>query len=201
MLGSLVIVYPTAHQGGEFTLRHKGREWKFDANALTSSQPSPSLAYVAFYSDLEHEVLKVTDGSRVTLTYNLYLVPHSQISRIPDPPEPATIPVNQTSTSATNFKERLHQLLKSPEFMPKGGTLVFNLAHLDPAYVRHETRGYNRVSQRGGRARVSIVPGAGTRTNPTDDIRQWRASDFGLALVQLVGPRRHDGVYHRESRI
>ena len=68
MFGSLVIVYPTAHQGGELLLRHKGREWKFEANALTSLRSSPSLAYVAFYSDIEHEVLKVTDGSRVTLT-------------------------------------------------------------------------------------------------------------------------------------
>ena len=62
MLGSLVIIYPTAHEGGELVLRHKDHdsEWKFDTNSLTASQSSPSLAYVAFYSDIEHEVLKVT---------------------------------------------------------------------------------------------------------------------------------------------
>ena len=68
MLGSLVIVYPTAHQGGELVLRHKGGEWKFDANALTSLQSPPSLAYVAFYSDIEHEVLKVTAPESPSLT-------------------------------------------------------------------------------------------------------------------------------------
>jgi len=29
--------------------------------------------YVAFYSDTEYEVLKVTGGRGVTVTYNLYL--------------------------------------------------------------------------------------------------------------------------------
>jgi len=72
MLGSLVVIYPTAHEGGELVLRHGDHEWKFDANSLTASQSSPSLAYVAFYSDLEHEVLEVTSGRQVTVTYNLY---------------------------------------------------------------------------------------------------------------------------------
>jgi hypothetical protein len=31
-----------------------------------------SVAYVAFYSDVDHEVREVTDGHRVTITYNLY---------------------------------------------------------------------------------------------------------------------------------
>ena len=132
MLGSLVIVYPTAHQGGELVLRHKGREWTFDANALISLQSSPSLSYVAFYSDIEHEVLKVTDGSRVTLTYNLYLVPHGPISRIPGSPNLSTTPVKPNLKDTTNFQATLRQLLRSPEFMSEGGTLALNLAHLYP---------------------------------------------------------------------
>ena len=132
MLGSLVIVYPTAHQGGELVLRHKGREWKFDANALTSLQSSPSLAYVAFYSDIEHEVLKVTDGSRVTLTYNLYLVPHGPITRASGSTDISPAQVKPSLKDTTNFKATLYQFLKSPEFMPEGGTLALNLAHLYP---------------------------------------------------------------------
>ena len=72
--GSLAVVYPTPHEGGELVLRHKGHEWKFDAKALTASQSSPSLACVAFCSDIEYEVLKVTAGRRITVTFNLYLV-------------------------------------------------------------------------------------------------------------------------------
>ena len=128
MFGSLVIVYPTAHQGGELVLRHKEHEWTFDANVLTSLQSSPSLAYVAFYSDVEHEVLKVTSGSRVTLTYNLYMVP----LKVPVPSDPPAASVKPSVKTPTNFQATLHQLLKSPEFMPEGGTLAFGLAHLYP---------------------------------------------------------------------
>jgi hypothetical protein len=130
MLGSLVIIYPTAHEGGELVLRHKGHEWKFDANSLTVSQSSPSLAYIAFYSDIEHEVLEVTSGRRVTVTYNLYFV---------DPllrPEASAVAPDFKSFS--NLRTTLQGLLKSPEFLPNGGTLGFGLAHLYP--VTFETK-------------------------------------------------------------
>ena len=127
-----MIVYPTAHRGGELVLRHKGREWNFDTNALTSSLSSPSLSYVAFYSDIEHEVLKVTEGSRVTLTYNLYLTPNSPTSRVPGPSDPSTASVKPIPKDTTNFQAALRQSLKNPEFLPEGGTLAFNLAHLYP---------------------------------------------------------------------
>ena len=124
MLGSLVIIYPTSHEGGELALRHKGREWKFDANSLTALQSSPSLAYVAFYSDIEHEVLKVTSGRRVTITYNLYLV---------DPGlKPETSAIAPDTNTVSNLQTTLRGLLKSPKFLPSGGTLGFGLAHLYP---------------------------------------------------------------------
>ena len=130
MLGSLVIIYPTAHEGGELALRHKGREWKFDANSLTALQSPPSLAYVAFYSDIEHEVLKVTSGRRVTITYNLYLV-----DPVLKPETSATAP---NMNNVSNLQTTLRELLKSPEFLPNGGTLGFGLAHLYP--VTFETK-------------------------------------------------------------
>jgi len=130
MLGSLVVIYPTAHEGGELVLRHKDHEWKFDANSLTASQSSPSLAYVGFYSDIEHEVLKVSSGRRVTVTYNLYLV---------DPASrPGALAVTPNPQSVSNLQATLRGLLKSPEFLPDGGTLGFGLAHLYP--VTFETK-------------------------------------------------------------
>jgi len=111
-------------------LRHEDHECKFDANSLTSKQPSPSLAYVAFYSDTEHEVLKVTSGRRVTVTYNLYLVD-------PDPRSKA-FTVTPKSESTSNLQTTLQRLLDSPEFLPDGGTLGFGLTHLYP--VTFDTR-------------------------------------------------------------
>jgi len=112
MFGSLVVIYPTAHEGGKLIFRHDDHEWKFDANSLTASQPSPSLAYVAFYSDVEHKVLKVTSGRRVTLTYNLYLVdPTSKVG------DPVDIP---SFKGVSSLQATLQGLLKSPEFLPDG---------------------------------------------------------------------------------
>ncbi|KAF9645915.1 hypothetical protein BDM02DRAFT_3076256, partial [Thelephora ganbajun] len=62
MLGPLVIIYRTPHEGEELLLCHKDREWTFNDNTLTSLQSSSSLAYVAFYSVIEQEVLKATSG-------------------------------------------------------------------------------------------------------------------------------------------
>ena len=63
MVGSLVIVFPTPHSGGEFVLRRHERERTFYGSSLISSQHSPSVAYIAFYGDVEHEVFKVTSWS------------------------------------------------------------------------------------------------------------------------------------------
>ena len=130
MVGSLVIIYPIAHEGGELVLRHEDNEWKFDANSLTSAQPSPSLAYVAFYSDIEHEVLKVTSGRRVTVTYNLYLVDPASRSK--------AFTVTQNSKGASSLQTMLRRLLNSSEFLPDGGTLGFGLAHLYPVTFNTE---------------------------------------------------------------
>ena len=74
MFGSLVIVSPTSHEGGAVLLRHRGREWIFDSSQVLAgaANDQPSVCYVAFFNDVEHEVAPVTSGHRVTLTYNLY---------------------------------------------------------------------------------------------------------------------------------
>jgi len=130
MFGSLVVIYPTAHEGGELVLRHEDREWKFDAKSLASLSYPTSLAYVAFYSDIEHEVMKVTSGCRVTVTYNLYLV------------DPISSPhMTPNVKSASNLQTTLRGLLKTPEFLPDGGTLGFGLAHLYPVTFETELQG------------------------------------------------------------
>jgi len=132
MVGSLVIVYPTPHKGGELVLRHKDREWTFDADSLTSSQPSPSVAYIAFYGDIEHEVLRVSSGFRVTITYNLYLVGPTLNEQVPS--------VVPNLRDISNLQSTLQKLLRSPEFLPDGGTLGFGLAHQYPVTFKTELK-------------------------------------------------------------
>ncbi len=67
MFGTLTIVLPSAHSGGELVIRHMGREATVDlSNAETSE-----LTFAAFYADCAHEVKPIKQGSRVCLIYNL----------------------------------------------------------------------------------------------------------------------------------
>ena len=124
MFGSLVIVFPTKHTGGILTFRHSGQEWSLDSGALIAEQSEPSVAYATFYSDVEHEVLPVTQGYRITLTYNLYFAPNSsQFSG----PAGNPIPAHQST-----LEETLRTLLADPTFLPEGGHLGFGLYHQYP---------------------------------------------------------------------
>jgi predicted 2-oxoglutarate/Fe(II)-dependent dioxygenase YbiX len=73
MFGSLVVILPTDFKGGELILRHDEKEFKYDHSTETSSlncdEDSAVVSWIAFFSDVEHEVLPVTEGYRVTLTY------------------------------------------------------------------------------------------------------------------------------------
>lgn len=66
--GSLVVCLPCDHEGGQLVVRHQGQTTTFDW-----SGSSNDIKWAAFYSDCEHEVLEVTSGHRITLTYNLYM--------------------------------------------------------------------------------------------------------------------------------
>src|SRR5215472_2977237 len=72
MIGTLVVTLPSSYTGGELMVG-LGDEWK----AYGGSKTALSLA--AFYADCRHEVLRVTSGYRITLTYNLLL--HGDTSR------------------------------------------------------------------------------------------------------------------------
>lgn len=67
MFGTLVVVLPAAHHGGELVVRHAGREVVCD---LATDEVS-EVKYAAFYADCEHEVRPIRSGHRVCLIYNL----------------------------------------------------------------------------------------------------------------------------------
>lgn len=69
MFGTLVVVLPSAHGGGELIIRHGTRE----VSVNLSSPEVSELIFAAFYADCEHEVKPITHGNRVCLTYNLSL--------------------------------------------------------------------------------------------------------------------------------
>ena len=111
MFGSLVVCLPTQFTGGELIVHHHKDEIKYDWSS-TASDTSSTLHWAAFFSDVEHEILPVSEGYRVTLTYNL-----SYLSKASD----STFDVKTCS-----FYKLLQAALSNPVFMRDGGVLGFN---------------------------------------------------------------------------
>jgi hypothetical protein len=68
MVATLIVVLPSAHEGGALTVEHQGDKRRFQGAA-----PGRKLKLIAFYADCHHELKPVRKGYRVALTYNLTL--------------------------------------------------------------------------------------------------------------------------------
>lgn len=121
-VGSLVVCLPAPFAGGALAVRHQDQEvvhrWEAD-----SSERQPAIQWAAFYSDCEHEVLQVTAGHRITLTYNLFLSPGTGLL--------AGKPLNLIS-SRLPLVSRFQQALANPAFAPQGMYIAFALTHSYP---------------------------------------------------------------------
>ena len=113
MFGSLVICLPTQFSGGALVTRHGDQEVVFDWSSLPDSPPS-EVSWAAFFSDVEHEILPVSAGHRLTLTYNLFAV-QERLHSIP---------------SGNPFYNCLQTAIGTPHFMRDGGCLAFKCVHL-----------------------------------------------------------------------
>ncbi|KAF2272969.1 uncharacterized protein EI97DRAFT_347613, partial [Westerdykella ornata] len=67
MFGTLVVCLPSRHSGGDVRLVHGKR------SLILKTQESSEfdLTFLAWYSDVQHEVLPIISGHRLVLTYNL----------------------------------------------------------------------------------------------------------------------------------
>lgn len=101
MIGTLVVTLPSAFTGGELVIEQQGTK--------VTDQGSPQeLSFVAFYGDCEHEVLPVTDGFRITLTYNL-------VAKGRTGPDAAAF---ATHPSVALLAEQLHAHFTTPMELP-----------------------------------------------------------------------------------
>ncbi|KAI0293286.1 hypothetical protein B0F90DRAFT_1643202 [Multifurca ochricompacta] len=137
--GSLVIVFPTPHEGGTLHLRHHGQEWTFDSALELTGLRTPTIGYIALSSDLEHEVAPVTSGHRVTLTFNLYFDDDDNSNGLTRPASSSTkklttseLPYPLLAVNERTIHTNLEALLEDGEFFAEGGTLGFGLRHVYP---------------------------------------------------------------------
>jgi 2OG-Fe(II) oxygenase superfamily len=114
---SLVVCLPSAHEGGALVFRHNNRSIDFD----WSGPASDMIQWAAFYSDCEHEVMPLTSGHRITLTYNLFY----QVTQ----PQPGhtVLPVHSFP-----IYHDLQAALLNPGFLKPGGILGFYRNHSYP---------------------------------------------------------------------
>jgi hypothetical protein len=108
---------PCHHEGGQLIVRHAGHSVTFDWGAVGSDDKiNKWVQWAAFYSDCEHEVLEVTDGHRITLTYNLfYALGVGDLA-------------GNSPAMGVNFLplyKKVKEALEEPSFMEKGGPYLF----------------------------------------------------------------------------
>lgn len=125
LFATLVVVLPTVHKGGNLLLGQNGKLLNLNSaeKVYDPESKAPRIAFVSFYSDIEHQVLPVESGYRVTLTYNLHLAesigPKSMLN---------ILSVDSYSTLITSFAS----VIASPTVLPKGGALGFGLLYRYP---------------------------------------------------------------------
>ncbi|TDL25168.1 hypothetical protein BD410DRAFT_785009 [Rickenella mellea] len=124
MFGSLVIVLPTRQEGGALKFTPEGDSKLFDSGKILLDKPTGTIAFVAFYGDVDHEVQEVISGHRVMITYNLYFSP-TELAMNP----PVIAPEDHREGQ---FKAALSKLLSDNNFLPEGGLLGFGLKHQYP---------------------------------------------------------------------
>ncbi|KAK7993667.1 hypothetical protein PG989_007048 [Apiospora arundinis] len=113
MIATLVICFPSVHEGGDVHLSHGGEKHTL----VTSRSSAYDITALAWYSDVTHEVKEITAGHRLALTYNITLPKDQQ---------------NQASAAGLVEQQRaLESILKiGHEHHPKGATrIMFPLEH------------------------------------------------------------------------
>ncbi|PIG83852.1 hypothetical protein AARAC_001818 [Aspergillus arachidicola] len=116
-VGSLVVCLPAAFKGGNLLVRHGGKEVDFD----WAPKSATAIQWAAFYSDCSHEIKTVTEGDRLTLTYNFYVTKPEHASKV--------IPSSLVEPWTLPIYGQLDALFRNPQFLPNGGVLGIYCAH------------------------------------------------------------------------
>ena len=120
--------------GGRLRVFHQGGQRFFDFGSGPINDSS--IHWAAFSSHCEHEVLPVTSGHRITLTYQLYVSEHlgDLVHPLLPTADPKLYPIYQS----------IKEMLSLPTDMKNSGTLGFRCAHQYPDHTEG-TYDYGRI--------------------------------------------------------
>ena len=132
MIATLVLSLPSKHSGGIVQASHGGETMELD----TASNSEFNLTALAWYADVKHSVLPVTQGYRLVLTYNL-IMEHSDVP-------------SQSAERLDDRRAVLPELLRErPGTAPDIGHFVFILDH------QYTASGLNMATLKGHDALVA----------------------------------------------
>ena len=121
VFGTLVVCLPMSFRGGDLVLRHETTRVHAWASARSYHRPENDpyrVRWAAFYGDVDHRIERVTEGTRVTLTYNLRRT------------EGATAAKRAPSASEVDVARALVEAVRDRMWMPRGGTIGLPCVHL-----------------------------------------------------------------------
>ncbi|EIN13084.1 hypothetical protein PUNSTDRAFT_131307, partial [Punctularia strigosozonata HHB-11173 SS5] len=77
-LGTITLCLPSSFTGGDLVVRKGDREIVYDwSTDVWGASGNPQLPWAFLYADVEHEVLPVTSGMRVTAAWDVFTIPDS----------------------------------------------------------------------------------------------------------------------------
>ncbi|KAF8530194.1 hypothetical protein BU17DRAFT_35565 [Hysterangium stoloniferum] len=121
-IGTLVVALPSPYKGGILRAAHEGDEINFSwEDEISESDHGISLPWAFIFSDVEHEVLPVTSGIRISLTFDIFA------SRGTHPAEYHAIEARTLPIFGN-----IENLLKNEDFLPAGGRVAIALSHVYP---------------------------------------------------------------------
>ncbi|KAF8521841.1 hypothetical protein JB92DRAFT_2889717 [Gautieria morchelliformis] len=122
-IGTLVVALPIPFEGGELRISHQGKQVLFEwgTTCSTSVRDRVALPWAFLFSDVEHEVLPVKSGTRVTLAYDIFI---SKETASPG----ASVMDAMSLPLYTDFKAALN----NKDFLPQGGKVAVALSHAYP---------------------------------------------------------------------
>ncbi|WRT64961.1 uncharacterized protein IL334_001902 [Kwoniella shivajii] len=118
-IGTLMLCLPSPFQGGNLVVRQGDVAVTFD---WSHQVKNGSIAWGFLYSDCEHEVLPVQEGTRITLQYDVFI---SQ--------KPTWMENEETLDSRMEPIRQAFAKFMDPSFVPEGGKLAFGLLHGYPS--------------------------------------------------------------------
>ena len=167
MFGSLVLCLPLPFTGGSLVTRHRGRQICFDWSSSPETT-NDKICWASFFSDVEHEVLPVTSGYRVTLTYNLYQNFEMET-------------LSTFDAKAVPLYTELCTALQTPHFMRQGGILGFSCQHVYVMEYLNITQILPRLLKGSDRIVYSVSKSLGLSVAVRSIARdEYRRTEWGL---------------------